>query len=570
MSSLVWVYSLAGVQKLALRDISELTIEDRLGDVSSLSFEIRLDDPRVAFIGPDQILRWGTRKFRIAELDQNRGSGRATMKVYAEALWTDLARKVRFGNFPVLGKKPYEGLVDILKGSGWTAGVDPDPGGSTLYSAEGFDESTLAHLRRWATITGYEIDFDTSAKTVTLVTSVGEDRGVGFRYGSNVTKIRRRYEPPRATVLYPVGANSLTVAAVNPTGEEFIEDFSWYVAQGLTTAQARTLHTKEEVWVDTNYLTPLPLYDRAVERLATRSQPIVSYEASVVDLSAAVGTIVPFEIGDLVKVRDSGFDVDIATRIVRRVYRPNNPGADEVELAYLRPTGFDVDQADTRERDYGNVSVLVDASEAIPAIAAAAIDWGEIAYNSTGSASTVVTGATFVGTATGTGTIRHSMILDGNVIGESYEADFADGDLVEFSFPSYVADVAEGSHLLSWRAQIIAGAGTVALTAGGARGWALTTGAFGLGVNTSPNRRIVEELLDYVPAPAATDSFAVSLNGATFNLLPERDISEAETVATLSIAALSDIFTLPFTIGDPTFGAIEGLGVIPSTPGELA
>ena len=570
-SAIVWVSGLDGSQTLALRDIKSLEIEDRLGDVSSLTFEIALGDPRTDYLGPDQILRWTDRYFRIVELDQSRSSRNAVTKVYAEALWTDLARRVIFGNFPVLAKTVAEGLDLILAGTGWTAGTDPEPGSGLIFSAEGFDESVLSHLRRWADVTGYEIEFDTETKTVSLVDTIGEDRGVGFRYGSNVTSIRRRYEPPRATVLYPVGANSLTIESVHPDGEAYIENFDWYVAQGLTLAEARTLHTKEEVWVDTNYLTAAPLFDRGTERLATRSEPVVSYEASVVDLSAAVGTVVPFEVGDLVKVRDASFDVDIATRIVRRVYRPNEPTADEIELSYLRPSG--TDSTETRERDYGNVSILVDQSEDLPAVSAAT-DWATIQYNSTGSASTVVTGGTFYGIATGAGTVRHSLIVDTVKSGAEYEFEFADGDSVEFSYPSFVADVEEGSHTLSWRVQVISGAGTIAVAAEECRGWIITTGAFGLGVNTSPNRRIVEELLALDSADfVSTDTYAVVLNGSTFlALVPNRDLAESETLVdpSGSLGTLVENYLLPFTIGDPTFGAIEGPGVIPSTPGELA
>lgn len=553
MSELVWIYTLGGAQKVALRDISDLTIEDRLDDVSSLKFTIRAEDPRTDYLVPDAQIRWKTRRFRIVELDQTRGNDGAKVGVYAEALWTDLGRKIRFANFPVLGLKPQAGLVKILAGTGWSAGVDPNPSGTVLYSTEGYDDSVLAHLRRWASVTGYELSFDTAAKKVALVAQVGADRGVGFRYGSNVTKIRRRYEPPRATVLYPVGANSLTVESVNPSGEAFVEDFSWYVAQGLTVSQARSLHTKEEVWVDSNFLTPLPLYDRGVERLATRSQPIISYEASVVDLSDAVGTDVPFEIGDLVKVREETFGVDISTRIVRRVYRPNSPGGDEIELSYLRPTGFEVDQTETRTPDYGQVSVLVDACGDLT-IAGSAEDWAVIQYNSTGSASTVVVGSTFVGVATGSGTIRHSFIVDTVGEGPVVEQTFGDGELVEFSFPSYVADLAEGSHTLAWRAQIIAGAGTVALDAGDARGWALATGAFGLGVNTSPNRRVVEELLD-VLVDGISDEFLVEIQAAI-------DIEVADTLEDAVLDAPVDKFILPFTIESPVFGLLDGPGAL--------
>ena len=478
-------------------------------------------------------------------------------EVYAEAVWTDLARRLRFANFPVLGKKPQEGLVDILKGSGWTAGDDPDPGGSTLYSREGFDETILSHLRGWAEITGYELLFDNVAQTVTLVESIGEDRGVGFRYGANVEEIVRRYEPPKATVLYPVGANSLTIATVEPSGEVFVEDFSWYVAQGLTVSQARNLHTKEASYVDEGILLPVNLLDRATEILAEWSQPTISYEVAVVDLSDAVGTEVPFEIGDTVRVRDEVFDVELSTRIVRRVYRPLAPGEDEVELSYLR--GSTTEATQSREPSYDGVAILADQLGSTTVVGpGSTVDFAEIQFNTTGTATSVV-GATFLGTASGTGTVRFSFIMDAIAVGKEYDVEFVDGEVVEFSWPSFAADLAAESHLASFRVQHVAGTGSVTVEAGEARGWLLTTGAFGLGVNTSPNRRIVEEFLAVdLTGELISETVAVALSAAI-------DVEEAYTLAAvdpLDIGSLSERYLLPFIIGDPEFGKLDGPGVI--------
>lgn len=553
----LWIYGLDAEQDFALSNVDGLMIEDRLGEVSSIEFTIEASDPRASLLLPDVLVRWRDRYFRVFELTQERSAGGATIRVYGEARWTDLGRKVRFSNFPVLGVTPLAGLVAILKGSGWTA-VDGDAAADgVLYSREGFDESVLAHLRGWAEITGYELDFDEENLTVGLVDSVGSDRGVGFRYGSNVTQIRRRYEPPRATVLYGVGANSLTFESVHPDGEQYVEDFSWYVAQGLTLSEARALHTKEQVFVDSGFLLPLNLYDRTVERLAVLAQPIISYEASVVDLAEAVGgTGITFEIGDTVAVRDEVFGVDLTTRIVRRVYRPLVPGGDEVELSFLRTTD---DSTETRERAYDSVSILVDKLDVDTTITAAT-DFAEIAVNTTGT-STVVVGATFLGTATGTGTVRFSFIVDTVAEGGEFEYDFVDGETVEFSFPSYVADLDAASHLLAFRASIIAGTGTIDVLAGEARGWALTTGAFGLGVNTSPNRRVVEELLE-VSIDAMSGAFTVLLHPDVGEGTEHFTPSEAETVSGLSITALSDRYILPFIIGDPEFGELGSVGAL--------
>ena len=559
----VWLYNLAGEQLAPLVDIDDLTIEDRLGELSLLKLTLRADDPRAGLIVPDVMLRWSDRYYRVAELDQQQSNRGAFVTVIAEALWIDLAHRVKaLGNFPLLGLLAQAGLVSILTGTGWTAGDDPDPGDVTLYSTEGYDDTVLTHLRRWAELTGYELAFDTDARTVSLVEQVGLDRGVGFRYGSNVTKIRRRYEPPTATVLYPLGANGLDITTTNPSGEAYVENFGWYTDQGLTIGQARTLHTRELIQLDEAILLPVNLYDRAVETLAELSQPTISYEADVVDLSDAVGASLEFDVGDTVSVYDETFSVDINTRVVRRIYRPLTPGGDEVELSYLRTTSSTVSAS--RQPDYGSVSILVDQCVA-SVVSSGALDYAEISFNSTGTA-TAVTGSTFVGVATGSGTCRFSMIVDGNPAGVDVDVKFdaAVDTVVEFSAPSYAADLAAEGHLIVFRAQVVVGAGTIAVAAGGGRGWILTTGAFGLGVNTSPNRRVSEEMLDLAITFSTVDSYLVELNGPTPTANPLRLVVDGEVETLITLGTLTDRYVLPFTIGDPLFGAIDGPGVIPS------
>lgn len=522
---LVWVYTIAGVQLLPLHDLDALTVEDRLADIETLTFTIRANDPKSYAVIPDVLCAYDGRFYRIEELRQYRSGSRALTEVYAEARWMDLGKIVRAGSLSVLGQTAQDGLDDLLAGTGWTG--DVDPADVALYSMEDVDASSLALVRRWAGIVGREIEFDTVNRVVTLVESIGQDRGIGFRYGHNLRSVERRYRPPVATRLYAYGANNLDVTGVNPLGTAYIEDFSWYTAQGLTLPQARAAYRKDQVWVDTRYLLALNLYDAAVRRLAALATPTISYELSVADFSTLTGsTSDDVALGDTVRVRDAGFGVDIATRVVRLLRRDLRPQDNEIELDYLQPGLSEVESEDTSRRiDYGELSVLVNTNDAVKSVTGVVVELAAIQFTGAGEA-TIVTGATVKGTATGTGTVRWSLAIDGVDQAPTFDFAFVAGQ-VEFSWPTFATGIdASSTKTASWRGRITAGAGTISVAIGEARAWLLIRGAVGIGISNSPNQN-VEETLDLSTATGSTIEVAETL---LVEMISPLDLTEGETV----------------------------------------
>jgi len=526
---LVWVYTLSGAKSLPLHELDNLTVEDRLNDIETLTWGIRADDSKAFAVLPDRSVEYAGRFYRIEELRQYRAGAQAMVEVYAEARWMDLGKIIRAGSFAILGKSALVGLTAILDGTGWTGAITPADGG--LYSMEDLDASSLSLVRRWAGIVGREISFDTATKTVTLVTAIGQNRGIGFRWGSNIRSVQRRYRPPVATRLYPFGANNLDITGVNPSGLPFVEDYSWYTAQGLSLVQAKSLFRKDQVWVDARYLTAINLFDAANRRLASLAQPVLSYELSVADFSQLTSsTADDVALGDTVRVRDAGFGIDLATRVVRLVARPLRPQDNEIELDYLQPGLSDVENSETsRSIDYGEIAILADSNSAIQTIAASSTVLASIQITSTG-ATTIVAGGTIKGTATGTGTVRWSLAVDGVDELPTFDFAFIAGQ-VEFSWPTFATGIdASSTKTITWRGRVISGAGTIAVAIGEARGWILVRGAVGIGVSNSPNQSIEETLV--LVELGLSDSVLIELQTAGADL---DDLTPSETFALVEL-----------------------------------
>lgn len=304
--------------------------EERLDETERLVMVLPLDDPKADLLAADHELQWQGRRFYVAEVEDTRDGSRPTRTVEAFALWYRLNDPTHVGSLVIDRATIREGLAEILAGSGWTIGAATSSS-ATLYSLEQQDRTVLAMLRAWAKVTGTFVVWDTDSRAVNLTTTRGANRGMQFRYRRNLRRVRRRHRPPEATVLYPYGANGLTVAGVNG-GLQYLEDFSYYTAQGLTLPEARARFTRSRVWSDSSFLVDAELLAAAETRLAELAAGATTYELSIVDLSELSGATELAELADTVRVVDEDLGADLTTTVVRRRRYPLQPWRDEIEL----------------------------------------------------------------------------------------------------------------------------------------------------------------------------------------------------------------------------------------------
>lgn len=98
----------------------------------------------------------------------------------------------------------------------------------------------------------YEIQHDDKgaiiSKTVTLTDNYGQENNIGFRYGVNLTKIARTvksdelvtklYVPEIENSAAADGYCSISEAKLNPSGENFLIDFSYFISKGMLDEEA--------------------------------------------------------------------------------------------------------------------------------------------------------------------------------------------------------------------------------------------------------------------------------------------------------------------------------------------
>lgn len=315
-------------------DLIEFVQDTRLDQSEVLRFTIPATSRKAYLLGPDRLIRWRDRHYYIAEIEENRQGSTATTSVEADALWYRLGDSVYVGSLVLTGLTPKQGVTAILEGTDWNLDAVPSTPSTSTYSLELQDKSRLEILRAWAKVTGTFLRFDTLNKTVSLLAERGADRGLAFRYGRNVRGVRRRIQPPAVTVLYPYGRDGLSIAGVNG-GDPFLEDFTFYTAQGISEDDARALYTRTRVWSDSSFVEDTALLDAAQVKIDLLAQAVITYELDVVDLSGITNLDEDLAVGDTVRVTDPLFATDLRAIVVRYERHPNDPKRNRVELAYI-------------------------------------------------------------------------------------------------------------------------------------------------------------------------------------------------------------------------------------------
>jgi len=530
---LIWAHNIDEVKIGPIHLAFDIEIERNLQGDERLTFSMFTDDPKLVWMGPDQLVTYDGEGWRIDKRNDGRTNNERVVTFTAFPRWYDLADDVRYGYFLVSVQTLTTGLAQILAGSGWSVGAFSDDG--TTYSFDGTNLTTLELLRKFASITHTEIMFDTEDQVVYLMPNVGTDRNIGFRYGRNLDEVQREYTAPKATVLYPQGANDLNIVNVN-AGLPYVENFDWYTAQGMTLADARAKYTKAAVWVDTDFIVGLQLMDAAVAKLVDLSQPTISYALKVLDLSGLTGMDeYSFQIGDVVSVDDSVLELSIKIRIVRYIKRPYEPWNNEIELSYLKPglslgmLGGTNNIAGNNQRDW---NLIVDESESLTV--ATSFVYVCVLDVTTTANSNGILGGLVVGTGVGNGTLLVSCYVDGVQLGTNILKPFTNGQQIEVGIPSWMSGLEEGTHEISLRVRVSSGTGTFSIEEKACRLYVMMTGALGGGVGGGNPLVRVGDALSYQPInpsdllDTVTTLVQADIEEFPYELLPYVDITPAD------------------------------------------
>ncbi|UGS26318.1 phage tail protein [Microbacterium resistens] len=322
-----------GAGDTAIIDPRSAVVIDEVNGEQALEFSLPAAHRATGSILPERVVELAGEKYRVRRITTSRQGRVPVVNVRCEAEFYDLAYAGQIDGHDYLQTPAGRAMQDALRDTGWRVGAVTVTTRRT-YAVE--DTNPLEMLRTIQKHHGGDLVFDSTARTVSLVTQAGRDRGVAFLYGRGLTESKRVVDTTSlVTRIYARNADGQTIAAVN-NGKPYVEDFTW------------TSEVREATYDFAAGTSPWTMLAMTQATLAKRCKPSVSYEFTVADLSYKSGQAVDrFAVGDLVTVVDDELGIREAQRIVRVEHDVVRPWASKITLsAKLRELGGATDGDD--------------------------------------------------------------------------------------------------------------------------------------------------------------------------------------------------------------------------------
>lgn len=323
--------ALLGWDEQPIRTVQDAdwTLEDREDSANELKVITSL--PSVKDVKSDQELIFRNRRFKVTDVDRTRSDGEAELS--AEEVQAELADLV------LVEYKPNSWTLEqaamaALEDTRWTIG---EMQGSRYGRADFEDISVLEALKFLARHQDGYLSFDSLNRRVSILQTQGTVHEVVFTYGRQLTDIEKSERNPKTTVIYPTGAEGLTIASVND-GVEFVEDYGYYVAQGLTLEEARQCHRREDYWSDERYTVAENMLRDAQKRLEDEAYPAITYTLKAAATTAVEGSndfdLGELHLGDKVYVWDDEIDARLQATVAA-VTTSSDASKNELTLSTL-------------------------------------------------------------------------------------------------------------------------------------------------------------------------------------------------------------------------------------------
>ena len=240
-------------------------------------------------------------------------------------------------HFPTItttGRTVYQAAQDMLDDyyalypstTPWTV-LTPNQAGDLATKTRDYtaaDITPIDYIDKLCSVYLCEPVFDTQQRTITFYSKVGEDKGVYFRKGLNLTKLDKKTDSyDLYTMIKPIGADGATLDPAQFPGG-YVTNFSY---------------TEEEIsyiWEDENYTDMSAMAADAAAMLADMCKPIVSYSCSIRDLASQYPDdydYLSYHAGDTVQIVDADSDSYDKQRIVKTIEYPLTPEKNSVEMA---------------------------------------------------------------------------------------------------------------------------------------------------------------------------------------------------------------------------------------------
>ncbi|MFC1573733.1 phage tail spike protein [Candidatus Latescibacterota bacterium] len=191
--------------------------------------------PSTSFLRLRNITEGTSSTYRVMELIKSRDRERPSLRINARHILIDTADEIFSDARDCINYTPSDLVALVLGYSSYDAGT-VEPAAVVPYVRFEY-ETVFECLLRICTLTGGELALDEDNSDVDILTSIGSDNGVIFRYGLNLKSAARRINTSRlANRIYGAGGGNpfLTLSgATSSGGKRYVEDMTSINTYGL-------------------------------------------------------------------------------------------------------------------------------------------------------------------------------------------------------------------------------------------------------------------------------------------------------------------------------------------------
>ena len=310
-------------------DVKSREVEHVKDGINSMSIYVESDES----VSVDEEIVHNNHRYVVTEV--NHVKGQLLYEIVADSVISELNDRT-IHDLKVEERLPQVVLEQILEGdSTWNIGEIAVT--DKRFSGTFDNQTELYAIRTLARMTELHLDIDTINRVINLRNTSGKDLDYIFSYNNNVSGLSRKVEAPVCTVIYPYGKDGLDISSVN-NNRKYVENYDWYIQNGISLEDARKHFRKVRVWEDERYIYAGNLKSEAEKRLEVLSRPLISYETET------MLNVDDVNVGDFGYVVDDELDIRVKVEVVRVVITDERHPT--IEFNYLLPD-LTNDQEDT-------------------------------------------------------------------------------------------------------------------------------------------------------------------------------------------------------------------------------
>lgn len=304
-------------------------LEDREDSTNQLRVKVSLASAEG--VKSEQEVIFKGRKFAITGIDRDRADDLALL--IADEVQTELADLI-LPTFKSVAWTLEDAMENALQNTRWTIG---SLNGARFPVVDFEDISVLEALQFLARHQDARLVFDSLRRRVSILEQPGQVLEKVFTYGRQLTNIEKEERGPKTTVIYPTGADGLTISSVN-SGVPYVEDYGYYTSQGISLSNARARYKKEDRWEETGYEDAENLKRDALNRLNEEAHPQITYTLTAAATVAVDGEddfdLGSLSLGDQVHVWDQQIDAKLKAEVTA-VTTSSDSSENRLVLSYL-------------------------------------------------------------------------------------------------------------------------------------------------------------------------------------------------------------------------------------------